>query len=97
MNCQIPALDESVTAAFKGQAVDGGWARVVGGCHRIGLEHRPAQYVANRDTGGGFGRSAGRPNAEEAEMLRLKRELKRLEEESVILRKATAVFGKGVA
>ena len=36
-------------------------------------------------------------NAEKAEMLRLKREVQRLEEENLILRKATAVFAKGVA
>ena len=35
--------------------------------------------------------------AEEAETLRLKREVKRLEEENVILRKAAAVFAKGIA
>ena len=35
--------------------------------------------------------------AEEVEMRRLKREVKRLEEENLILRKATAVFAKGVA
>jgi transposase len=35
--------------------------------------------------------------AEDAEMLRLKREVKRLEEENLILRKAAAVFAKGVA
>ena len=35
--------------------------------------------------------------AEEAEMQRLRREVKRLEEENVILRKAAAVFAKGVA
>jgi transposase len=35
--------------------------------------------------------------AEESEMLRLKREVKRLEEENLILRKATAVFIKGIA
>ena len=35
--------------------------------------------------------------AEEAEMQRLKREVKRLEEENLILRKATAVFAKGIA
>jgi hypothetical protein len=33
--------------------------------------------------------------AEEAEMLRLKREVKRLEEENLILRKAAVVFAKG--
>ena len=35
--------------------------------------------------------------AEEAEMQRLKREVKRLEEENLILRKAAAVFAKGIA
>jgi transposase len=34
--------------------------------------------------------------AEEAETLRLRREVKRLEDENVILRKAPAVFAKGV-
>ena len=35
--------------------------------------------------------------AEEAEMLRLKRKVKRLEEENLILRKAAVVFAKGIA
>ena len=35
--------------------------------------------------------------AEEAEMQRLKREVRRLEEENLILRKAAAVFAKGIA
>ncbi len=35
--------------------------------------------------------------AEEAEMLRLRREVKRLEEENLILRKAAVVFAKGIA
>jgi transposase len=35
--------------------------------------------------------------AEEAEALRLRREVKRLEEENLILRKAAAVFAKGIA
>jgi transposase len=35
--------------------------------------------------------------AEEAEMQRLRREVKQLEEENLILRKAAAVFAKGVA
>ena len=35
--------------------------------------------------------------SEEAEMQRLKRELKRLEEENLILRKAAAFFAKGIA
>src|SRR3954469_5366281 len=35
--------------------------------------------------------------ADEAEMLRLKREVKRLEDEDLILRKAAAFFAKGIA
>ena len=35
--------------------------------------------------------------AEEAEMQRLKREVRRLEEENLILRKAAAVFARGIA
>ena len=35
--------------------------------------------------------------AEEAETQRLRREVKRLEEENLILRKAAAVFAKGIA
>jgi transposase len=35
--------------------------------------------------------------AEEAELLRLKRENKRLEEENLILRKAAAFFARGIA
>ena len=35
--------------------------------------------------------------ADEAEMLRLKREVKRLEDEKLILRKAAAFFAKGIA
>src|SRR3954464_3706960 len=35
--------------------------------------------------------------ADEAEMLRLRREVKRLEDENVILRKAAAFFARGIA
>ena len=35
--------------------------------------------------------------AEEAQMQRLRREVKRLEEENLILRKAAAVFAQGIA
>src|ERR1700761_7636254 len=51
-----------------------------------------AEYVA-----AGSAEALAARKAEEAEMLRLKREVKRLEEENLILRKAAAVFAKGVA
>ena len=40
---------------------------------------------------------AQKKKADEAEMLRLKREVKRLEDENLILRKAAAFFAKGIA
>ena len=51
-----------------------------------------AEYVA-----AGSAEALAARKAEEAEMLRLKREVKRLEEENLILRKAAAVFVKGIA
>jgi transposase len=44
----------------------------------------------------GSAEALARRKAEEAETQRLRREVKRLEEENLILRKAAAVFAKGV-
>jgi transposase-like protein len=53
--------------------------------------------VAHRAPGCRLGRGAGGSQAEEAETQRLRREVKRLEEENLILRKAAAFFAKGIA
>ena len=45
----------------------------------------------------GSAEALARRRAEEAEVQRLRREAKRLEEENLILRKAAAVFAKGIA
>ena len=45
----------------------------------------------------GSAEALARRKAEEAEVQRLKRENRRLEEENLILRKAAAVFAKGIA
>ena len=55
------------------------------------LSTGPAEFPA-----AGSAEAPAARKAEEAEMLRLKRELKRLEEENLILRKAAAVFAKGI-
>ena len=44
----------------------------------------------------GSAEALARRKAEEAEVQRLRREVKRLEEENLILRKAAAVFARGV-
>ncbi len=45
----------------------------------------------------GSAEALAQKRADEAEMLRLKREVKRLEDENVILRKAAAFFARGIA
>ena len=45
----------------------------------------------------GSAEALAQQKADEAEMLRLKREVKRLEDENLILRKAAAFFAKGIA
>ena len=51
----------------------------------------------NEQLAAGSAEALAQKKADEAEMLRLKREVKRLEEENLILRKAVAFFAKGIA
>ena len=51
----------------------------------------------NEQLAAGSAEALAQKKAEEAEMLRLKREVKRLEDENRSLRKAAAFFAKGIA
>ena len=88
------------TAAFKAQAVkrlmEGGrgLAEVA---TELGLSTGQLSNWRTEFLAAGSAEAQAARKAEEAEMLRLKRELKRLEEENLILRKAAAVFARGIA
>src|ERR687886_835493 len=85
------------TAAFKAQAVK----RVLDGrslsevATELGLSTGQLSTWRSAHLAAGSAEALAQRKAEEAEMLRLKREVKRLEEENQILRKAAAVFAKG--
>ena len=51
----------------------------------------------NEQLAAGTAEALAQKKADEAEMLRLRREVKRLEDENLILRKAAAFFAKGIA
>ena len=51
----------------------------------------------NEQLAAGSAEALAQKKADEAEMLRLKREVKRLEDENLILRKAAAFFARGIA
>ena len=51
----------------------------------------------NEQLAEGSAEALAQKKADEAEMLRLRREVKRLEDENLILRKAAAFFAKGIA
>jgi transposase-like protein len=88
------------TAAFKAQAVkrlmEGGrgLAEVA---TELGLSTGQLSNWRTEILAAGSAEALAARKAEEVEMLRLKRELKRLEEENLILRKAAAVFARGIA
>jgi transposase len=87
------------TAAFKAQAVQ----RVLDGralsevATELGLSTGQLSMWRTEHLAAGSAEALARRKAEEAETQRLKREVKRLEEENLILRKAAAVFAKGIA
>ena len=88
------------TSEFKAQAVkrllegDKGLAEVATelGVGSGQLSSRRTEHLA-----AGSAEALAARKAEEAEVQRLKRENRRLEEENLILRKAAAVFAKGIA
>jgi transposase len=88
------------TAEFKAQAVqrvlDGGkpLAEVA---TELGVSTGQLSTWRTEQLAAGSAEALAARRAEEAEMQRLERENKRLEEENLILRKAAAVFAKGVA
>ena len=87
------------TAEFKAQAVK----RVVDGrslsevATELGLSTGQLSPWRTEHLAAGSAEALAQRKAEEAETQRLRREVKRLEEENLILRKAAAVFAKGIA
>jgi transposase-like protein len=88
------------TAEFKAQAV----RRVLDGSRglseiatELGLSSGQSSTWRAEQLAAGSAEMLAVRKAEETETQRLKREVKRLEEENLILRKAAAVFAKGIA
>jgi transposase len=88
------------TAEFKAQAVK----RVLEGgkplaevATELGLSTGQLSTWRTERLAAGSAEALATRRAEEAEMQRLKRENRRLEEENLILRKAAAFFAKGIA
>jgi transposase len=88
------------TAEFKAQAVK----RVLDGgkplsevATELGLSTGQLSAWRTEHLAAGSAEALAQRKAEAAEMQRLKRENKRLEEENLILRKAAAFFAKGIA
>jgi transposase len=88
------------TAEFKAQAVK----RVLEGSKgltevatELGVSTGQLSTWRTEHLAAGSAAALAARKAEEAEMQRLKREVKRLEEENLILRKAAVVFGPGIA
>jgi transposase len=88
------------TSEFKAQAV----RRLLEGgkplsevATELGLSPGQLSQWRNEQLAAGSAEALAQKRANEAEMLRLRRELKRLEEENLILRKAAAFFARGIA
>ena len=89
----------SFTTEFKAQAVK----RLLEGgrglsevATELGLSTGQLSTWRSEQLAAGSASALAQRKAEEAETQRLRREVKRLEEENLILRKAAAVFAKGV-
>src|SRR3954454_7380304 len=80
-----------------GQAAAGGRQRTDRGRDRAGAEPRQLSGWRNEHLAAGSAEALAARKAEQAETQRLKREVKRLEEEVEILRKAAAFFARGIA
>ena len=63
----------------------------------LGLSTGQLSTWRSEQLAAGSAEALAQRKAEEAETQRLRREVKRLEEENLILRKAAAVFAKGIA
>ena len=65
----------------------------------VELDVSPGQLSQwrNEQLAAGSAEALAQKKADEAEMLRLRREVTRLEDENVILRKAAACFARGIA
>ena len=90
----------SFTREFKAQAVK----RLLEGgrglsevATELGLSTGLLSTWRGEQLAAGSAEALAQRKAEEAETQRLRREVKRLEEENLILRKAAAVFAKGIA
>ena len=88
------------TAEFKAQAVkrrleDGTALAEV--ATELGLSPGQLSQWRTEHLAAGSAEALAARKAEQAEMLRLKRENKRLEEENLILKKAAAFFARGIA
>ena len=88
------------TAEFKAEAVK----RLLGGgkglsevATELGLSPGQLSGWRNEHLAAGSAEALAQRKAEQAETQRLKREVKRLEEEVEILRKAAAFFARGIA
>jgi transposase len=92
--------DGRFTAEFKAQAVkrllDGGKG-LSEVATELGLSTGQLSTWRSEHLAAGSAEALAQRKAEEAETQRLRREVKRLEEENLILRKAAAVFAKGIA
>jgi len=64
---------------------------------QLGVSPGQLSQWRNEQLAAGSAEALAQKKADEAEMLRLRREVKRLEDENLILRKAAAFFAKGIA